>query len=206
MHPAVHITLVVDKSGSMHKQQSDVIGGFNAFIEAQQAQPGELTITLVLFDTCYKTVLTGVPVEQIPPMTPTTYCPGGNTALIDAMASAILETRIFLRSRSPTTQPTKVLFVVMTDGEENASREFGLSTLRELVADCEHRGWDFRYLGETLDRFCHESQAHSVGISQCTQTEGWLDAYAEVTEITSVLRTRLARDASLRWVDDDETY
>ncbi len=200
MEPLVHITLVVDKSGSMNASKTDVIGGFNAFLEAQRALPGHMTVTLVLFDTGYTTVHNGVPVAQVPDLDARTYQPGGCTALIDAVTRGIIDTERFLSGLPPQEQPVRVLFVVMTDGEENSSRLYDLNDLRTMVAEREGAGnWEFVYIGHALDGFSHGTQASSIGIHQSTTSDSVAESYREVTELTSVVRARVKRDAGLRW-------
>jgi len=112
------ITLVVDRSGSMEAIRADAEGGVNTFLTDQAAQPGEALVTLVQFDTHYEFVHRGVPVKQVPRYQ---LVPRGGTALLDAVGRAINETGERLSKMAEADRPGLVVFVVMTDGEENSS-------------------------------------------------------------------------------------
>ena len=207
MAASVHITLVVDKSGSMQSQKADVIGGFNAFLEAQRETPGRLTVTLVQFDSTYTLVHDGVPVECVPDLNAKTYQPGGGTALVDAIARGIADTERFIRGLAPQDRPARVVFVVMTDGEDNKSHWYDLEDLRALITHHERGGaWQFMYIGQAFAGLSHREQATSLGIRNASTTDCTSEAYRDVTEVTSVVRARVQRDEALRWRGgDDET-
>ena len=146
---ATDITVVIDRSGSMHSCRADAEGGFNAFVAAQAALPGEALLTLVQFDTEYEFVHRGVPIKQVPPYS---LVPRGGTALYDAVGRAILETGARLAAMPEAQRPGLVLFAIITDGEENSSREISDARLKEMI---EHQtaqyAWQFSYLGANQD-------------------------------------------------------
>src|SRR3954454_24245157 len=124
------ITLVVDRSGSMEQIRDDAEGGVNTFIADQSKEPGEALLTLVQFDTEYEFLHKGVPISQAPKYK---LVPRGGTALLDAVGRAINETGERLSKMAEQDRPGLVIFVVMTDGEENSSKEFSKSQIKEMI-------------------------------------------------------------------------
>lgn len=143
------ITVVLDRSGSMQSIKSDVEGGFDAFIKKQRELPGLCKVTLHQFDTLHDTVYTAVAVQAVEKLN---LEPRGGTALYDALGRAINSTGARLRTMDPERRPGKVLFVVITDGMENASREFTRETVKAMVKEQTSKySWDFMYLGANQD-------------------------------------------------------
>ena len=155
------ITMVIDRSGSMQSIRTDAEGGINSFIEQQRQEPGETLLTLVQFDTEYEFVHSGVPVKQIPAFT---LVPRGSTALLDAVGRAINETGARLAATAESQRPALVVFVIVTDGAENSSREFTRDQIRTMV---EHQQsaykWQFTFLAANQDAF---AAGGSMGIAQ----------------------------------------
>lgn len=154
------LTVVLDRSGSMHVCQSDAEGGLNRFVEEQKKQPGEARFTLVQFDTEYEFVHRAVPIQDVPPCS---LVPRGNTALLDAVGRAIVETGERLAKMSEADRPGLVVFVILTDGQENSSREFSRAKVREMIAHQQDvYKWQFIYLGANQDAF---AEAGALGIA-----------------------------------------
>jgi len=155
------ITMVIARSGSMQSIQSDAEGGINFFIEQQKQEPGEANVTLVQFDTDYEFVHSGIPIKQVPAFK---LVPRGATALLDAVGRAINETGARLASVDESQRPGLVVFVIVTDGEENSSREFTREQIRTMV---EHQQsaykWQFTFLAANQDAF---AAGGSMGIDQ----------------------------------------
>ena len=124
------ITLVVDRSGSMESIKSDAEGGINEFIRQQASEPGEALLTLMQFDTEYDLVHNGVNVTDVSPYT---LVPRGMTALLDAVGRAINETGARLAAMSEQERPGLVVFVIVTDGAENSSKEFSRADIRKMI-------------------------------------------------------------------------
>lgn len=153
---AVHVTVLLDRSGSMNAIADDAIGGFNRFIDEQTHLPGECRVTLVQFDNKdpHEVVLDAAPVGEVPPLTSTTYQPRGMTPLLDALGRVLTMT-----DRRVATHPDESqLVAVITDGHENASREFSRSDVAEMVRQRSDAGWAFVFLGANIDSFA-ESRA-----------------------------------------------
>ena len=159
------ITLVVDRSGSMASVREDAEGGVNTFITDQAKEPGEALLTLVQFDTEYEFLHKGVPVSQVPKYE---LVPRGMTALLDAVGRAINETGERLSKMPDQDRPSLVIFVVMTDGEENSSKEFTKAHIKEMI---EHQqnvyNWQFTFLGANQDAFAEAGGLgiHAAGIA-----------------------------------------
>lgn len=153
------ITLVIDRSGSMQAIRSDAEGGVNAFIAEQVQQPGEALLTLVQFDTEYEFVHRGVPVPQVPPYR---LEPRGSTALLDAVGRAILDTGSRLAKMPEEDRPSLVIFVIVTDGQENSSTEFSKDKIKEMITHQQDKySWHFTFLGANQDAF---AEAGGLGI------------------------------------------
>ena len=153
------ITLVVDRSGSMEQVREDAEGGVNAFIEQQAKEPGDALLTLVQFDTEYEFLHKGVPISQVPKYK---LVPRGMTALLDAIGRAINETGERLAKMNEPDRPGLVVFVVMTDGQENSSKEFSKADIKAMIQRQQDTyKWHFTFLGANQDAF---AEAGGMGI------------------------------------------
>jgi len=153
------ITLVVDRSGSMAQVREDAEGGVNSFIKQQAEEPGEALLTLVQFDTDYQFLHKGVPVGDVPHYE---LHPRGMTALLDAVGRAINETGERLAAMNEPDRPGLVVFVVMTDGQENSSKEFTKAQLKQMVERQQRDyNWHFTFLGANQDSF---AEAGAMGM------------------------------------------
>lgn len=136
-----NIVCVLDRSGSMANIVSDVIGGYNAFIEEQSKVEGEATVTTYLFDDIVDKIYDKVDVKSAPVLTTANYSARGSTALYDALGKAILD---FITE-------DKVFVFVHTDGYENSSKEWKANTLQTLIKEKEADGWKFLFVGSGID-------------------------------------------------------
>jgi hypothetical protein len=150
---SVYIDVLLDRSGSMQAIRSDMIEGFNRFLAEQKLMPGDCRITLVQFDSeGYDIVYRSCPIEKAPPLTEQTFEPRASTPLIDSMMRAIDGLGFELKTMVESERPSKVIFMTITDGKENASH---LHTAAELRAKVKHQeekyGWSFIFLGANQD-------------------------------------------------------
>lgn len=146
------ISIILDRSGSMVAVEEDTIGGFNRFIAGQRELPGACNVSLYQFDNEYEAVYVARPVADVPTLTKQTYEPRGATALLDAMGRTIYDTGTRLAAMLEETRPAKVLIVILTDGEENASREFSRERVFDLIrTQTDIYKWHFVYLGARQD-------------------------------------------------------
>ena len=145
------MVFILDRSGSMAGLVSDTIGGFNGMIEKQKKEEGKALVTTVLFDSESSTLHDRVDLQEIGPMTEKEYCVGGCTALLDALGGTIHHVMDIHRYIRPEDVPEHVIFVVTTDGMENASREYTADGVRKLVKERREAGWEFLFLGANID-------------------------------------------------------
>jgi len=162
------ITLVVDRSGSMQQVRADAEGGVNSFIAQQTTEPGEALLTLVQFDTEYEFLHKGVPIAQVPKYQ---LVPRGMTALLDAVGKAINETGERLARMDEKDRPGLVAFVVMTDGQENSSREFSKAAIKDMIERQQQQyNWHFTFLGANQDAFAEAGGMgiDAAGVANCS--------------------------------------
>jgi uncharacterized protein YegL len=153
------ITVILDKSGSMEVRRTDAIGGFNALVDDQKVQPGAAALSLVQFDTSYEVSFTEKAPADVPALTMETYTPSGGTALLDAMGKTIDATGKRLAAMPQDSRPGKVIVVVITDGEENSSREYTYPRVNEMI--CHQRDvykWEFIFVGTNQDAIASASR------------------------------------------------
>ena len=157
------IVFLIDRSGSMGGLETDTIGGFNAFIEKQKKLEGNTIVTTVLFDDKYEVIWKGITAEKVK-LTNKEYFVRGSTALLDAVGKTILEVGYRLSNMVEEARPAKVIFVITTDGMENASKEFTYKKVKELIKHQQEKyHWEFIFLGANIDA---AKEADSIGISQ----------------------------------------
>lgn len=142
------ITLVLDRSGSMAHVADDTIGGVNRFLDDQRKAPGSATFTLHQFDHAFETVINAKDIQSAENLTSKTFVPRGNTALLDAIGRAIKDTGSRLEKSDDKDRPEKVVFVIVTDGYENASHEYNQKDVFEMIEHQQAKySWQFVFLG-----------------------------------------------------------
>jgi hypothetical protein len=157
-----HICCITDRSGSMSSIATEVIGGFNHFVEEQRQQPGTCTMTYVQFDDQYEVVFADLPLDQVPLLTSETFQPRGMTALLDAVGRTIVTTGERLAAMPEQDRPEKVICMIVTDGQENASHEYTAARVRDMVQHQTDRySWEFIYLGADANAF---EEARVIGV------------------------------------------
>jgi len=198
------VTIVLDESGSMEPLQQDTIGGVNQFIKDQRALPGQCTLSLLKFNHEDRPVFTGRPIAEVSLLTPETYQPNGNTALLDALGRAITEAGARLRAIAEADRPGKVIMMVVTDGEENSSRTWTREKIKEAV---EHQTnvykWEFVFLGANVDAFA-EAGALGMPRSHSMQTHATRQSvklsYGSASLNTANFRSGASK--SMAWTDE----
>lgn len=145
------LVFILDRSGSMAGLEPDTIGGFNAMIEKQKQEPGACYVTTVLFDHELVTLHDRVPLADVRPLTDRDYTVRGCTALIDAIGSTVAKMDAIHRYLRPEDVPQNVMFVITTDGMENASKEYTADRVRKMIGDKKHIGWEFLFIGANID-------------------------------------------------------
>ena len=157
------VVFILDKSGSMSGLEKDTIGGFNSMIENQKNEEGEAYVTTVLFDDQYEVLHDHANIQKIEPITNKEYYARGTTALLDAIGKTINSIGNRLSGTPEDERPDKVIFVITTDGFENASKEFDKKTVKEMIEHQQDKySWTFMFLGANMDAV---GEAASLGIN-----------------------------------------
>lgn len=157
---STEIIFVVDRSGSMASIAQDMVGGFEAFIEKQKETPGECRVTMVQFDDRYEVSYTARPLAEVKSLD---LVPRGMTALLDAVGRCIQETGSRLAALQESERPSQVLFVIITDGAENVSKEYNRARVFDMISTQRSTySWEFVFLGANQDSI---ATATSMGIS-----------------------------------------
>ena len=146
------IVFILDRSGSMSGLEKDTIGGFNSLIRKQRLEDGEALISTVLFDDCTDVIHDRVPLELVPELTEKEYYVRGCTALLDAVGDAIHHIGNIHKYAREEDRPEKTLFVITTDGMENASRCYTYDKVKEMIQRQQEKyGWEFLFMGANID-------------------------------------------------------
>ncbi len=157
------LVFILDRSGSMGGLEKDTIGGFNSMLEKQRKESGECVITTVLFDNNYKLLHDRIDIRAVSPITEKEYFVGGSTALIDAIGMTISKIDNVQENTAEDYRAENVMFVIITDGEENSSRKYNADEVRKMIKDREKNGWKFIFLGANIDSV---ATAKTFGISE----------------------------------------
>ena len=146
------VVFILDRSGSMSGLESDTIGGFNSMIEKQTKEEGEALVSTVLFDDVSEVLYDRIPVKKVEPMNDRQYYVRGCTALLDAVGGAIHHISNVHKYAREEDRPEKTLFIITTDGMENASRRYSYDKVKKMVEEAKKKhGWEFLFLGANID-------------------------------------------------------
>lgn len=202
------IVFILDRSGSMAGLEDDTIGGFNAMIQKQKAEEGEAYVSTVLFDNHTEVIHDRVDIQQIQPMTRKDYYVRGCTALLDAVGKSIHHIGNVHKYAREEDRPEKTIFVITTDGMENASREYTYDRVKKMIQhEQEKYGWEFLFLGANIDA---AKEAARFGIMEDraanyhADRQGTAVIYEAVSE--AVCNVRACRPMNADWkrrVDED---
>ena len=200
------MVFILDKSGSMSGLEADTIGGFNGMIERQKKEEGEALVSTVLFSDESTVIHDRVDLRKVEPLTDRQYFVGGCTALIDAIGGAIHHIGNVHKYAREEDRPEHTIFVITTDGMENASRRYSSDKVKAMVQrQKEKYGWEFLFLGANIDAV--ETAAH-IGISEDRAVRFHSDSagqalnYAEVSE--AVRTVRACAPLTRRWKEKIE--
>lgn len=149
----LEVVFILDKSGSMSGSEENTISSFNEYLEKEKKNKFKTTITTVLFSDDYKYLHNGIDVRKVKPITNKDYYVGGCTALYDALGNTI--------QTIDKKDTDKVLFIIITDGYENASREYDNNNIRSLIK--KHKDWEFIYIGADIDSY---AAGNNIGIKR----------------------------------------
>jgi len=179
------LVFIIDRSGSMSGLEDDTIGGFNAMLKQQQSVEGEAVVTTVLFDDQYELLHDRVDIRKVKPLTREDYTARGSTALLDAIGKTIHNIR--------KVQAEKVMFFILTDGQENASRRYTFPMIQERIQHQKRKyGWEFIFFGANMDAI---AEAAKLGIAAdhaqkyCADSVGTASVYASMSDLSTAFRT-----------------
>ena len=200
------MVFILDKSGSMSGLEADTIGGFNSMIERQKKEPGEALVSTVLFSGESKVIHDRVNLQKVEPMTDKQYFVGGCTALIDAIGEAIHHIGNVHKYAREEDRPEHTIFVITTDGMENASRRYTSDEVKAMVRrQKEKYGWEFLFLAANIDAV--ETAAHfGIGADRAVRSHHDGAAYQLNYEAMSeaLCDVRMSRPLSAGWKDKIE--
>lgn len=148
----VELVFILDRSGSMSGLESDTIGGFNSMLEKQKQTPGDALVSTVLFDDRFEVLHNRKNISEIKPITKKEYFVRGSTALLDAIGRSIVKIVSIYRKLKEEVKPERTVFVITTDGMENASKEFSAFQIKNMIEfQKEKFNWEFIFLGANID-------------------------------------------------------
>lgn len=145
------LVFILDRSGSMGGLESDTIGGFNSMIEKQKKEPGKVYVSTVLFDNRSEVLHDRIKLEDVPLMTEKDYYVRGSTALVDAIGGAIHHIVNIHKYAREEDVPEKTMFIITTDGMENASRHYSSNQIKAMIERHKEAGWEFLFIGANID-------------------------------------------------------
>lgn len=158
------IVFILDASGSMNGLTDDTIGGFNAMIDKNREEPGEAVVSTVIFNDASRVLHNRVDIREVPHLTRRQYCCYGCTALLDAVGGAIHHQETVQNVLPGPYKADKVLFVITTDGMENASRRYTYPKVKSMIERHREQGWEFLFIGANIDA---AAEAGHLGIDSC---------------------------------------
>ena len=148
----VEMVFILDRSGSMEGLEKDTIGGFNSMINKQKKIPGEALVSTVLFDDAYEVLHNRKSIKEVPSLTHEEYFVRGSTAILDAIGRSLKKMISVYRRLKDEEKPEKTIFVITTDGMENASREFTSTQIKQMIEKQKEKyQWEFIFLGANID-------------------------------------------------------
>lgn len=202
------IACVIDRSGSMESIRDDAIGGFNTFLKEQKAIDAPCRFSMCLFDHEYNLLHDGIEIRYIKELDTTTYVPRGYTALLDAIGRTINAIDSRISEYPDDKKPEKIIFVILTDGYENSSREFNKAKIKEMIEDKEkNHNWEVMYLAAHEDAF-HEAGMIGIQVNKMASFSntgaGGQSAFASANSNTTAYRAGVTPTATLQDVVDKE--
>ena len=202
------LVFLLDRSGSMAGLEEDTIGGFNAMLEKQKGEPGEAIVSTVLFDNETQVIHDRAALGEVSPLTRKEYYVRGCTALLDAVGGAIHHIGNVHKYAREEDRPEKTLFVITTDGLENASRRYSYDQVKAMIQRQKERfGWEFLFLGANIDAV-REAARFGIGADRAANYnadhQGTRVIYEAVSE--TVCNFRASRPLAADWkasIDED---
>lgn len=205
MKNLTELVFILDRSGSMRGLEEDTIGGFNSMIAKQKKEEGEAVVTTVLFDSQYELLHDRIALNGIADMTEKEYYARGCTALLDAMGITIQKIKNVQMHTKEEERANKVIFIIITDGMENSSREYSASAVKKMVEEQKKEGWEFLFLGANIDAVREAARfgiQEDRAVTYCNDSQGVKLNYESVSEAVGCVRKN--RKLSSSWKCDIE--
>lgn len=201
------LVFILDRSGSMSGLESDTIGGYNAMLDKQKKEVGEAFVTTVLFDDNYELLHDRINIRGINTITEKDYYVRGTTALLDAIGKTINKITNAHKHTIEDERPSKTLFIITTDGLENASREFNDKKVKKMIEERKESGWEFIFLGANIDAV-KVGKDFGIKEDECVNYNsdglGTTTLYESVSQAVSFMRASGKLDKSWRNnIDED---
>ena len=202
------MVFILDRSGSMAGLEADTIGGFNAMIEKQRREAGEAFVSTVLFDNFSEVIHDRVSLDKVPQLTRETYYVRGCTALLDAVGDAVRHISNVHKYAREEDRPEKTVFVITTDGMENASRRYTYDKVKRMIEERKEKyGWEFLFLGANIDA-TREAARFGIGADRAANyhadRKGTALVYENVSDALCYMRSCEA-PMSAGWKDNIES-
>lgn len=202
------MVFILDRSGSMYGLESDTIGGFNSMVEKQKKEEGSAYVSTVLFNDRSTVIHDRVPLEKMEKLTESQYCTGGCTALLDAVGDAVHHMGNVHKYARPEDVPERTIFVITTDGLENASRRYTYDKVNSMIKRQQEKyGWEFLFLGANMDA---AAEAGRIGINADRATSYKCDSEGIAVNFEAVSKavtmTRCGQGIDKKWkkqIDED---
>ncbi len=202
------MVFILDRSGSMNRLETDTIGGYNSLIEKQKNEKGMATITTVLFDDQYEIIHDHADIKKVKPIDNRIYYARGCTALLDAIGKTIIHVGNRHKFVPDNEIPGKTMVVIITDGYENASREFNIKKINHMIRhQKECHGWEFLFLGANIDAIRTASEfgiSDDRAVKYCPDNEGTRRNFDAVSNTVSCMRADIPINKG--WKKDIENY
>lgn len=190
-----HITVILDRTGSMESIRDDIIGGFNAFLEEQQKLPGKATMTLVQFDSQdpYEIICRFALASEVPKLDRNVYVPRASTPLLDAIGRGINDLEASMGQMGDEAQPSKVVLAIVTDGQENASREFNKAQIVKMIEEkTKKNDWQFVFLSSDLNAI-RDAEAYGIdmqmSLAYVKDSQGTRNAFSVLSKNSADYRS-----------------
>ena len=159
----IEVVFILDRSGSMAGLELDTIGGFNAMLEKQRKESGDAYVSTILFDSTSEVIHDRLPIHEVPKLTENEYYVRSCTALLDAVGGAISHIANIHKYARQEDIPERTLFIITTDGMENASHRYTYKMVRQMIQEQKEKGWEFMFLGANIDA---AQEAERFGIDE----------------------------------------
>lgn len=203
------LVFILDRSGSMSGLEKDTIGGFNGMIEKQKKEDGEALVSVVLFDDKAEVLYDRLDIQDVKPMTEKEYFVRGCTALLDAVGGAIEHIKKVRKEAPKEERPEKTIFIITTDGMENASKEYSYEKVKKLIDKRQAKHWEFIFLGANIDAVAEAGRLgirESGAVNYCCDERGTALNYKVLNNVVSDMRSCSSAEEMACMVEYNDSF